>query len=142
MPVPIAADDIVRTWADAGENGRTPLVVLEPLLEFLDANGLGSGGAKLEPIGEGRSNVTYLVERGDTPFVLRRPPRPPWPPSAHDVVREARVLRALEGKVRVPNVHAVCETDAVIGAPFYVMEMIEGDVITDQVPEGLDRRGT
>jgi aminoglycoside phosphotransferase (APT) family kinase protein len=141
MPVPIAVDDIVRTWADAGENGRTPLVVLEPLLEFLDANGLGSGDATLEPIGDGRSNVTYLVGRGDASFVLRRPPRPPWPPSAHDVVREARVLRALAGKARVPKVHAVCEADAVIGAPFYVMELIEGDVITDQVPEGLDRRG-
>jgi aminoglycoside phosphotransferase (APT) family kinase protein len=142
VPVPIAADDIVTTWAEAEDNGRRPLIVLEPLLRFLDANGLGSGDTKLEPIGEGRSNVTYLVARGDATFVLRRPPRPPWPPSAHDVIREARVLGALEGKARVPKVHAVCLTNAVIGAPFYVMELIDGDVITDEVPEGLDRRAT
>jgi aminoglycoside phosphotransferase (APT) family kinase protein len=142
VPVPVATDDIVPTWADAGSNGRAPLIVLEPLLEFLDANGLGSGDATLEPIGDGRSNVTYLVRRGDATFVLRRPPRPPWPPSAHNVVREARVLRALEGRARVPRVHAVCDTDTVIGAPFYAMEWIEGDVITDRVPEGLNRRAT
>jgi aminoglycoside phosphotransferase (APT) family kinase protein len=140
MPVPIATDDIVRTMRDAEENGRAPLIVLEPLLAFLDASGLGSGDAEFKPIGEGRSNVTYLVERTGAMFVLRRPPRPPWPPSAHDVVREARVLRALEGRARVPKVHAICDSDDVIGAPFYVMELIEGDVITDQVPAGTDRR--
>ena len=47
-------------------------------------------------IGEGHSNVTYLVERGDGRVLLRRPPRPPLPPSAHDVLREARLLAALE----------------------------------------------
>jgi aminoglycoside phosphotransferase (APT) family kinase protein len=142
MPVPIAADDIVRTFADARENGRAPLIVLEPLLDFLDANGLGSGEAEFRPIGDGRSNVTYLVERTGATVVLRRPPRPPFAPSAHDVLREARVLRALEGRARVPRVHAICEADALIGAPFYVMELVEGHVITDQVPAGVDRRGT
>ena len=141
-PVRIAADDIVRTWDDAAHNGRPPLVVLEPLLDFLDANGLGGGSVTLEPIGEGRSNVTYVVERGSVRFVLRRPPRPPWPPSAHDVIREARILRALRATVRVPLVYATCDDDSVIGAPFYVMELIEGDVITDNVPSGLDRRAT
>ena len=140
MPVPIAADDVVWTAADARENSRAPLIVLEPLLAFLDANGLGSGQADFRTIGDGRSNVTYLVERAGATFVLRRPPRPPYPPSAHDVVREARVLRALEGHARVPKVHAICDSDSVIGAPFYVMEFIEGHVITDEVPAGLDGR--
>jgi hypothetical protein len=43
MPVPIALDDIVHTLQDADPAGRMPLVVIEPLLEFLDLNGLGSG---------------------------------------------------------------------------------------------------
>ena len=67
--------------------------------------------------------------------MLRRPPRPPLPPSAHDVLREARLLRAVEdADVRTPRVLATCEDERVIGAPFYVMEKVAGDVITTQVP--------
>ena len=72
-------------------------------------------------------------------MVLRRPPRPPLPPSAHDVLREARLLRALEGTpARVPRVLAVCDDESVLGVPFYVMEEIEGTVITDRDPAALD----
>ena len=57
-----------------------------------------------DPIGDGHSNVTYLIERGGEEIVLRRPPRPPLPPSAHDVLREARLLRALwDTPARVPR---------------------------------------
>jgi aminoglycoside phosphotransferase (APT) family kinase protein len=140
MPAPIAADDIVRTGDDVDAAGRLPLIVMDQLVAFLDAHDLGAGEPVLAPIGDGRSNVTYLVTRGETRFVLRRPPRPPLPPSAHDVVREARVLRALDGHVPVPKVLAVCVDDAVIGAPFYVMEMIDGHVITDTVPPGANPR--
>jgi aminoglycoside phosphotransferase (APT) family kinase protein len=140
MPVPIAADDIVRTRGDIDCAGRLPLIVLDELVAFLDAHDLGAGEPVLAPIGDGRSNVTYLVTRGETRFVLRRPPRPPLPPSAHDVVREARVLSALGGHVPVPEVLAVCATDAVIGAPFYVMEMVDGYVVNDTLPAGIDPR--
>ena len=88
------------------------------------------------PIGEGHSNVTFVLSAG---VVLRRPPRGPLPPSAHDVLREARLLRALEATpVRVPRVLAVCEDPEVIGAPFYVMERVDGEVITDAIPPALD----
>ncbi len=71
--------------------------------------------------------------------MLRRPPRGPLPPSAHDVLREARLLRALAPTaVRTPKILAVCDDEQVIGAPFYVMELVEGEVITDSVPPGLD----
>jgi aminoglycoside phosphotransferase (APT) family kinase protein len=70
--------------------------------------------------------------------VLRRPPRPPIPPSANDMLREARVLRGLHGRARVPEVLAVCDDPAVIGAPFYVMELVEGDVVTTAMPAALD----
>ena len=82
-------------------------MVREPLEAFLDEHGIGVGRLEAERIGEGHSNFTFLVTRGDARVVLRRPPRPPLPPSAHDVLREARLLRALEGTpVRVPRVLA------------------------------------
>jgi aminoglycoside phosphotransferase (APT) family kinase protein len=139
VSTPIAPDDIVQTPAEAEANSRPPLLVLEPLLAFLDAHGLGDGEIRASPIGEGHSNVTYLIERGGAQLVLRRPPRPPLPPSAHDVLREARLLRALhDTPARVPAVLAVCEDSTTIGSPFYVMELVEGEVIVASVPESLD----
>ena len=88
--------EIVDTPAQAAELELAPLIVREPLEAYLDAQGLGSGRLEAERIGEGHSNITYLVRRGDARFVLRRPPRPPLPPSAHQVLREARLLSALE----------------------------------------------
>ena len=106
---------------------------------FLDEHGLGAGEIAASPIGEGHSNVTYLIRRGDAEFVLRRPPRPPLPPSAHDVLREARLLRALHGTpARVPEVLAVCDDPATIGSPFYVMKRIAGEPIVASIPPPLD----
>jgi aminoglycoside phosphotransferase (APT) family kinase protein len=139
MSTAIAPDDIVETRAEAEGNSRPPLLVLEPLRAFLDANGLGAGEIRASPIGEGHSNVTYLIERGSNEMVLRRPPRPPLPPSAHDVLREARLLRALANTpARVPAVLAVCDDPDTIGCPFYVMERVEGEVIVSSVPTALD----
>jgi aminoglycoside phosphotransferase (APT) family kinase protein len=132
---------IVDTPEEAAALERPPLLVRRPLEAFLDAHGLGAGPVSGEPVGEGHSNVTYLIRRDGGEWVLRRPPRPPLPPSAHDVLREAWLLRALEGTaVRVPRVLATCEDEAVIGAPFYVMEAVSGHVITTELPEGLDGR--
>ncbi len=137
MAATLAPDDVVRSPAEAAENQREPLLVLEPLAEFLQAHGL-EAPADLDatPIGEGHSNVTFMLSTG---VVLRRPPRGPLPPSAHDVLREARLLRALESTpVRVPRVLAVGDDESVIGAPFYVMEQKVGEVITDAMPPALD----
>jgi aminoglycoside phosphotransferase (APT) family kinase protein len=137
MSVTLAPDDIVRSHSEAVANDREPLLVLEPLAEFLSANGLEApADLTASPIGEGHSNVTFMLSTG---AVLRRPPRGPLPPSAHDVLREARLLHALETTpVRVPRVLAVCEDSQVLGAPFYVMEEVTGQVITDSLPPGLD----
>ncbi|MBV8955872.1 MAG: phosphotransferase family protein [Solirubrobacterales bacterium] len=137
MSVTLAPDDVVRTHDEAATNAREPLLVLEPLIAFLAANGLDAPpdlGASF--IGDGHSNVTFALS---TDVILRRPPRGPLPPSAHDVLREARLLTALEPTVvRTPNVLAVCAEESVIGAPFYVMEKVEGDVVTAALPEPLD----
>jgi aminoglycoside phosphotransferase (APT) family kinase protein len=86
--------------------------------------------------------VTFEIARGDERWVLRRPPRPPLPPSAHDVLREAQLLEAVrDADVRTPVVVASSDDDAIIGAPFYVMERVDGEVLTTAVPPPLDGDG-
>jgi aminoglycoside phosphotransferase (APT) family kinase protein len=136
------AGDVVRTAREAAALEREPLVILEPLEAFLDGAGLGAGPVEAAPIGDGHSNVTYLLRRGPLRVVLRRPPRGPLPPSAHDVLREARLLRALRpAGVRVPEVLATCDDAAVIGAPFYVMAFLDGHVLSTDLPAVFDARG-
>jgi aminoglycoside phosphotransferase (APT) family kinase protein len=134
----IAPDDIVRTFDEAAGNERDPLLVTEPLEAFLDERGLGEGPVDAAPVGEGHSNVTFVIRRGDWEAVIRRPPRGPLPPSAHDVLREARVIGAVGGTARVPEILAVGDDEALIGAPFYVMEKVDGHVVTSEVPAALD----
>jgi len=133
---------MVDSREQAAEQEPAPLMVREALEEFLDSCGLGAGPLTAQRIGEGHSNVTYLVQRGRERLVLRRPPRPPLPPSAHDVLREARLLRALEGTgARTPRVLATCDDESVLGVPFYVMEEVRGHVITGEMPVALDAAG-
>jgi aminoglycoside phosphotransferase (APT) family kinase protein len=135
----MATPDLVDTPAQASDLELPPLIVREPLEAFLDEHGLGTGRIEVERIGEGHSNVTFLVRRGEERFVLRRPPRPPLPPSAHDMLREARILTAVEDTpVRAPRVLAVCDDESILGVPFYVMEEMEGEVITTELPPALD----
>jgi aminoglycoside phosphotransferase (APT) family kinase protein len=135
----MASLDVVDTPRDAAALEHPPLVVREPLEAFLDQHAIGSGSVEVERIGEGHSNVTFLVRRENARVVLRRPPRPPLPPSAHDVLREARLLRALQPTaVRIPAVLATCDDDSVLGVPFYVMEEVVGSVITADMPEAID----
>jgi aminoglycoside phosphotransferase (APT) family kinase protein len=135
----MASPDVVDTPQQAADLELAPLVVREPLEAFLDDQGIGRGRVEVERIGEGHSNFTFLVSREGARVVLRRPPRPPLPPSAHDVLREARLLRALEDTpVRVPRVLAVGDDESVLGVPFYVMEEVHGSVITTEIPPALD----
>ena len=87
---------------------QPPLLILENVEAFLDEHGLGSGPVRASRIGQGGgSNFSFLLER-DERFVLRRPPRPPLPPSAHDMVREARLQLALAPHgIRLPVIRAV-----------------------------------
>jgi len=118
-----------------------PLIVEENVEAFLDAHGLGHGPVTATRIGDGGgSNFTFLIERGGERFVLRRPPRPPLPPSAHDMVREAGLQNAIRaaGFGRLAEIVAVCEDESVLGVPFYVMRFLEGHVITEELPPGLE----
>ncbi|WP_026912054.1 phosphotransferase family protein [Patulibacter minatonensis] len=91
---------------------------------------------EMRPIGDGHSNITLLVGDGARRVVVRRPPPPPLPPGAHDVLREARVLQALDGTgVPVAKVLGVDDVPVVADVPMYVMEHVAGVVLTDDTPE-------
>jgi aminoglycoside phosphotransferase (APT) family kinase protein len=85
-----------------------------------------------ELIAGGRSNLTYGVADGEHEWVLRRPPLGHVLPTAHDMGREYRVLHALASTdVPVPRVFALCDDTDVNGAPFYVMERVDGVILRD-----------
>ncbi|HEV2993348.1 MAG TPA: phosphotransferase family protein [Acidimicrobiia bacterium] len=92
----------------------------------------GASGAPLEAelIAGGRSNLTYVISDSARSWVLRRPPLGHVVETAHDMRREFRVLSALAGtEVPVPQVLAFGDDAALIGAPFYVMERVEGRIL-------------
>lgn len=132
--------DVVARAAEATGLEKPPLLILENVERFLDEHGLGSGPVRASRIGQGGgSNFSYLLEREEGRFVLRRPPRPPLPPSAHDMVREARFQLALAPQgIRLPRIRVVCEDEGVLGVPFYVMDFLEGHILTDTLPPGLE----
>lgn len=106
---------------------------------------LGMESVAYTRIGTGRSNLTYLMRALDgTTAVLRRPPLGDHPATAHDVLREGRILSALGGAVPVPQVKAICEDISLTGAPFIVMEHLTGQVIAspeDAAGLSPDQRG-
>ncbi len=101
------------------------------LARWLSANGIAGGehlGITL--IAGGRSNLTYRLDLGGSRLVLRRPPLGHVLPTAHDMTREYRVLSALrDTDIPVPVTIANCTDPDLIGAPFYLMEYVEGHVL-------------
>jgi aminoglycoside phosphotransferase (APT) family kinase protein len=88
----------------------------------------------------GFSNLTYLLTTSTGEFVLRRPPRGVSGTGAHDMGRETRILSVCELRgIPAPRVIAGCDDPAVIGAPFYVMERVQGIILRGAVaPAGFD----
>jgi aminoglycoside phosphotransferase (APT) family kinase protein len=85
-----------------------------------------------ELIAGGKSNLTYRVTDGHSTWAVRRPPLGHVLPTAHDMAREYTVLSALAGTaVPVPRVVLLCADEQVLGAPFYVMEYVDGVVLRD-----------
>jgi aminoglycoside phosphotransferase (APT) family kinase protein len=102
----------VRAWFEANVDKITPPLAFERI----------SGG---------RSNLTYAVtDAAGRRWALRRPPLGKRLGSAHDMGREHKVIAALQATaVPVPPVVGLCEDESVNGAPFYVMEFVEGPVL-------------
>ncbi|MFC4586294.1 phosphotransferase family protein [Sphaerisporangium corydalis] len=104
-----------------------PGLDLDRLRDHLARHDLAEGPLSAEIIHGGKSNLTYLVQDGGHRFVVRRPPLGHVLATAHDMGREYRVMTALRGTgVPVPRTDHLCEDPDVVGAPFYVMEYVEG----------------
>ncbi|MFW0783682.1 phosphotransferase family protein [Gordonia sp. CPCC 206044] len=112
-----------------------PDVDPQALRTWLSAIGLDvEGEVTASRVGLGQSNLTYVLrDAADGEWVLRRPPVGHLLASAHDVVREARILSALaDTDVPVPRVHGVCTDETVSAAPLVVMEYVSGAVLSDR----------
>ena len=97
-------------------------------------------------VAAGMSNLTYVVTprggRPDDAVILRRPPTGAVLATAHDMVREHRVISGLAGTpVPVPRTLHLCTDDQVLGAPFYVMERVVGVHVVDELPAGYADTG-
>ena len=102
---------------------------LEKLSKWLTENLPGglSGPLEVEQFRKGYSNLTYLIRDGESAYVLRRPPFGSKVKTAHDMGREFRILSALQPVyAKAPKPLAYCEDESVLGAPFYLMQKVEG----------------
>jgi aminoglycoside phosphotransferase (APT) family kinase protein len=125
-----------------------PGVDLAALAAWLDAErpGLRDGELAGTVIAGGRSNLTYRITDGTNTWALRRPPLAHVLPTAHDMVREFRVITALRPTtVPVADAIALCQDESVLGAPFYLMGFVDGivldkpEVLADVTPEQAAR---
>ncbi len=113
-------------------DGDLPGVDLGRLTAWLDdaKPGLRAGELRGEVVAGGKSNLTYRITDGTTTWALRRPPLAHVLPTAHDMVREFRVVNALAPTdVAVPTAIALCDDTDVLGAPFYLMGFVDGVVL-------------
>lgn len=96
------------------------------------------GTPKITQYSGGASNWTYRIECDSHDLILRRPPSGTKAKSAHDMVREYRVQKALKPLYpMVPEMVALCTDHTVIGCDFYVMERIEGIILRADLPQDL-----
>jgi aminoglycoside phosphotransferase (APT) family kinase protein len=109
-----------------------------PQLEaFLHAHFPGAGGPlTVAQFPSGHSNLTYLLQWGDQEMVLRRPPFGSHVKTAHDMGREFRVLSKLHAAYPpAPRVLVYGDDAAILGAPFYIMQRMQGIILRKNPPE-------
>ena len=98
-----------------------------------------AGPLTVEQFPAGFSNLTYLVRAGEQEFVLRRPPFGTKVKTAHDMGREYLILSRLHPVYpKVPRPVLYCADEAVLGAPFYLMERVRGVILRARPPAGVE----
>ena len=110
---------------------------IENLEIFLKENDFEINNLILKQFPSGYSNLTYFLKSSSKEFVLRRPPFGAKSlKGGHDMLREYNVLKNLKSQFnKVPKVHLYCDNDDIIGAPFYIMDRVEGYIIRPNLQE-------
>ncbi len=115
--------------------GGLRAVNAEPLQRFLDDALGGSEAITVAPLSGGGSCEAFTIDRGPERWVLRRAPRHANVAGAHDVLREYKILDAIKDEpVAIARPVVACEDSAVFGAPFFVMQRVDGSAILTHVP--------
>jgi len=118
------------------------LVDVDKLRAFLAAEVGSTDTYDVQRHEGGNSNETLTVEWGERIFIVRRPPPGETADTAHDVLREYRVMSALQDTdVPVPETIVGCDDHEIIGSDFYVMERVPGDVPRASVPDRFQTTG-
>ena len=104
---------------------------LETLKTYLSENNINADDLSIKQFPSGYSNLTYFLKSSSQEFVLRRPPFGAKSlQGGHDMFREYNVLKNLKSQFsKVPDVYLYCDNNEIIGAPFYLMERVEGYII-------------
>lgn len=112
---------------------------LTALAAVMNAHGLKtSNRLHLTQLTGGQSNPTYRIDGAERPYVLRKKPPGQLLPSAHAIDREYRIMKALRSTdVPVPEVFFHCNDISIAGTPFFVMQFLDGRVMTDQSLPGM-----
>lgn len=111
------------------------------LKEYLMENGFPDcKEIEWEQFKGGFSNLTYLLKLNDQDVVLRRPPMGAKISKAHDMLREFKVIQSLEKAAysNTPKSILACEDPHIIGAPFFLMEKVEGEILRNKMPKGVN----
>ena len=110
---------------------------IENLEIFLKENDFEINNLIFKQFPSGYSNLTYFLKSSSKEFVLRRPPFGAKSlKGGHDMLREYNVLKNLKSQFnKVPKVHLYCDDDDIIGAPFYIMDRVEGYIIRPNLQE-------
>jgi len=113
---------------------------LEKLRDYLTAQQVMDGEKlEIQQFPGGYSNLTFLISTTQMQMVLRKPPRGANIKTAHDMGREFRVLQALRPVFpAVPRPILLCDDESIIGAPFYLMERVEGVILRNRLPKGME----
>jgi aminoglycoside phosphotransferase (APT) family kinase protein len=132
---------VTRDWLDApGPVRPGEELDVARLAAYLPAAvpGFAGGPVQVEPFPSGFSNLTYLGRAGGRSLILRRPPFGVSIATAHDMGREYRILSRLHPVyAKAPRPLAYCDDPTVLGAPFYLMERVEGVILRKGVPEAM-----
>lgn len=128
-----------KQWEDKptdirkGEN--LPVAQLE---RFLQQHFSTNETVSVSQFPSGFSNLTYSLMLGNEEYVLRRPPIGAHVKSGHDMKREFDILSALGPTYdKVPNAILYCEDETIIGAPFYLMERVQGIILRATMPREM-----